>query len=140
MTGSAACWDATLLDLDGHLLQSSRWGDFKRRHGWDAERVRVDAPGGTGLAQVLFKARGPVSYGYIPRGPTLSAANADLAQTLFASIDDVCRRRRALGLIVEPDTALPLLGRYADWGFVRGPAHIQPERTVKVALGPDRSP
>jgi lipid II:glycine glycyltransferase (peptidoglycan interpeptide bridge formation enzyme) len=139
VTDTPACWDTTLLDLNGHLLQSSRWGEFKQRHGWDGERVRVDTPAGTGLAQVLFKTRGPVSYGYVPRGPALSTANADLVQALFAAIDEVCRRRRALGLIVEPDAPLPLHGRYADWGFVRGPAHTQPERTVKVTLGPDEA-
>lgn len=130
-------WDRDLLALDGHLLQTSRWGTFKERHGWHAERVRVRTGAGLGMAQILFKQRGPVSYGYIPRGPALAKTNADLAQTLFDAIDDVCAKHRALGLIVEPDSPLPLLGRYSDWGFVRGPGHIQPERTVKVRLGPD---
>lgn len=137
MTSAATAWDRDLLALDGHLLQTSRWGDLKQRHGWDVERVRVQARAGTGMAQILFKVRGPLSYGYVPRGPALSAADAELAQTLLAAIDDVCSQHRALGLIVEPDSPLPLLGSYSDWGFVRGPAHIQPERTVKVRLGPD---
>lgn len=139
MTDARAAWDRDLLKLNGHLLQSSRWGRLKERHGWSAERIQVCNRAGVGMAQVLFKARGPVSYGYIPRGPALSAANAALAQTLFTAIDDVCRRHRALGLIVEPDRPLPLLGRYSDWGFVRGPAAIQPERTVKVPLGSDEA-
>lgn len=140
MTGEpSSSWDRDLLEAHGHLLQTSRWGSLKRRHGWEAERVRVRTSAGLGLAQVLFKSRGPVSYGYIPRGPVLTAADPALAETLFAAIDDICGRHRALGLIVEPDSPLPLLGRYTDWGFVRGPAHIQPERTVKVRLGSDEA-
>jgi lipid II:glycine glycyltransferase (peptidoglycan interpeptide bridge formation enzyme) len=91
-----------------------------------------------GLAQVLFKTRGAVSYGYMPRGPALSVARANPARTLFTSVDDICRQRRALGLMIEPDRPLPFVGRYSDWGFVRGPAPIQPERTVKVPLGSDQ--
>ena len=130
-------WDRDLLSLGGQLLQTRLWGTFKERHGWHAERVRVRTSAGLGMAQILFKQRGPVSYGYVPRGPAFAAADAELAQTLFDAIDEVCAEHRALGLIVEPDSPLPLLGRYSDWGFVRGPAHIQPERTVKVPLGPD---
>lgn len=130
-------WDRDLLTIGGQLLQTSLWGTFKERHGWHAERVRVRTSAGLGMAQILFKSRGPVSYGYIPRGPAFESANAELAQTLFDAIDGVCADHRALGLIVEPDSPLPLQGRYSDWGFVRGPAHIQPERTVKVPLGSD---
>ena len=137
MTSEPSSWDRDLLEAHGHLLQTSRWGSLKRRHGWKAERVRVRTSAGLGMAQVLFKSRGPVSYGYVPRGPVLTAADPVLAHTLFAAMDDVCGRHHALGLIVEPDCPLPLRGRYSEWGFVRGPAHIQPKRTVKVRLGPD---
>jgi peptidoglycan pentaglycine glycine transferase (the first glycine) len=135
--GVLTSWDRALLDINGHQLQSSRWGEFKRRHGWEVERTNVATAAGVGMAQVLFKARGPVSYAYIPRGPALSTPDAAVAQSLFTAIDRVCDQRRALGLIVEPDRALPFTGRYSDWGFVRGPGHIQPERTVKVRLGSD---
>ncbi|MDQ3411764.1 MAG: aminoacyltransferase [Chloroflexota bacterium] len=130
-------WDFTLLNNDGHLLQSTRWGEFKQRHGWQVEQVTVTTDAGTGLAQLLFKTRGPVSYAYLPRGPALSVPDPTLVQVLFDEIDRTCGHHRALGLIIEPDRSLPLPGRYSDWGFVRGPAPIQPERTVKVQLGAD---
>ena len=127
-------WDAQVAAASGRLLQSWRWGAFKERFGWRVDRVRVQTPSGVGLAQVLFKHRGPVSIGYLPRGPVLSASNPDLAERLFAAVDDVCRRRRAISLIVEPEAPLPFSGRYRSAGFVRGPGPIQPERTVKVPL------
>lgn len=61
----AEVWDSRLKDLDGHLLQSWRWGAFKQRHGWNAHRILVNDPAGTAMAQVLYRFMGPVSLGYI---------------------------------------------------------------------------
>lgn len=116
------------------MLQSWRWGDFKYRHGWEPERVLVDNADGTAMAQVLFRAKGPVSIGYIPRGPVLSGNAEALWRELWRAIDDIGRRRRAIGVIVEPDAPLPLTGTYRDAGMVKGPAPVQPSRTVKVPL------
>ena len=133
-SSAQAAWDAGVLGASGHLLQSWRWGEFKERHGWQVERVRVDDASKTAFAQVLFKHRGPVSLGYIPRGPAFSPPSAALAHHLFSEIDRACRQRRAISVIVEPDVPLPFPGRYRDAGFVGGPAPIQPSRTVKVPL------
>lgn len=130
-------WDCDVAACGGSLLQSWLWGEFKRGTGWAVERVRVERDGKVGLAQVLLRVKGPVSFGYLPRGPLLSAREPDLATALFAEIDRVCRRNRAIGLIVEPESPLPLRGRYKAHGFVRGPAPIQPIRTVKTPLLPD---
>jgi lipid II:glycine glycyltransferase (peptidoglycan interpeptide bridge formation enzyme) len=116
------------------LLQSWTWGEFKRRAGWTVERVRVERDGKIGLAQALIRSKGPVSIGYLPRGPLFSAREPELAAALFAEVDRVCRRHRALGLIVEPESPLPLHGHYRAHGFVRGPTPIQPVRTVKTPL------
>jgi len=129
-------WDAALLVTGGHLLQSWRWGEFKARHGWRVRRLAVDDPGGTALAQVLYRHHGPVSVGYVPRGPAVGDRAANV-MPLFSAIDRESRRQRALTLIVEPDRPLPLTGRYRAASFVRGPAHLQPSRTVKVPLLPD---
>lgn len=94
----------------------------------------MDAAGEVGLAQILFRSRGPISVGYLARGPALSSPDPVLASRLFGAVDEACRRRGALNLIVEPDAALPFSGRLRDVGFVRGPVHIQPGRTVKVPL------
>jgi lipid II:glycine glycyltransferase (peptidoglycan interpeptide bridge formation enzyme) len=121
------------------MLQSWRWGDFKHRHGWEPERVLVESEHGTAMAQVLFRAKGPVSLGYIPRGPVLAGDAEALWPELWRAIDDIARRRRAISVIVEPDAPLPLAGSFFDAGVVKGPAHIQPARTVKVPLLDDEA-
>ncbi len=126
-------WDEGVRALDGHLLQSWRWGTFKSQHGWEVERVQAGNRS-TAMAQILFQRRGPLSIGYIPRGPVFRAGDEDGVRTLFARIDWVCKARRALYLIVEPDHPLPFRGSFKASGFVKGPEHIQPNRTVKVPL------
>src|SRR3954454_15512659 len=113
-------WDSTLGSLGGHFLQSWRWGQFKTRHGWDVERVKVGR-NQIAMAQVLFRKRGPVTVGYIPRGPAFTPGAAEPLQELFKQIDVVCKRRRALYLIVEADRSLPFTGTFKGNGFVRGP-------------------
>ncbi len=130
---TAERWDSSVRARSGHLLQSARWGDFKRRHGWSVERIVSDDTDESPLAQVLFRHRGPASIGYLPRGP-VGVKDATSARHLFRRIDAACRDHRALFLIVEPEQSLPFTGAYRDEGFVRGPAHIQPARTVKVPL------
>jgi lipid II:glycine glycyltransferase (peptidoglycan interpeptide bridge formation enzyme) len=134
-----ACWDGALCALDGHLLQSRRWGEFKSRHGWKTERIAVAGPDGdpAAMAQLLFRRGGPVSVGYVPRGPAFRSGGVEALGELFDQVDRVCRAQRALYLIVESDRSLPFKGRFRQFGFVRGPDHIQPSRTVKVPLVDD---
>jgi lipid II:glycine glycyltransferase (peptidoglycan interpeptide bridge formation enzyme) len=130
---SQAAWNAHLTRLGGHLLQSWQWGEFKRKHGWSVERVAVGDDETKAMAQILFRERGPVSVAYIPRGPALSDSNGPSANHLMERIKAVCKRRRALYIIVEPDgfgEREPL----ARLGFVEAAAHIQPARTVKIPL------
>jgi lipid II:glycine glycyltransferase (peptidoglycan interpeptide bridge formation enzyme) len=133
-------WDRQLLGLRGHLLQSSHWGAFKNRHGWDVEQVAFpDLKQPRAMAQVLFKSRGPVSMGYIPRGPAFQAGDGEAVTELFKMIDQVAKKRRAINLIVEPNGPLPLPGTFKDHGFVRGPHAFQPSRTVMVPLQDDEA-
>lgn len=129
-------WDSALLSIGGHLLQSWRWGEFKSRHGWAVERIAVggQSDAAPALAQILFQERGPYALGYIPRGATIGDGSPQTARQLFFEIDSTCRKRRCISLIVEPESPLPFPGRYKDHGFVRGPEHIQPARTVIVPL------
>ncbi len=130
----AEAWDARLREHGGHLLQSWAWGEFKQRHGWSAERVLVEGKAGTAMAQVLFRQRGPLSVGYIPRGPMFAGDVGALWPELWALMDQVARRRRAISVIVEADAPLGLPGTFRDAGVVAGPGHFQPERTVAVPL------
>ena len=133
-----AAWDEAVLDRSGHMLQSWRWGAFKARFGWSVERVAVETAGGLALAQILFRTRAGVSIGYVPRGPVIAGGDPTAAAELWDAIDRVARRRRALTIIVEPDGALPE-PRSGRRGFVAGPAHGQPSRTVKVDLLDDEA-
>ena len=84
---SAEHWDIQLAEHSGHLLQSWSWGEFKRGQGWAPERVAVSGSSGVGMAQVLFRHRGPLSIGYIPRGPVLAGDCAAVWPQLRAAID-----------------------------------------------------
>lgn len=133
----ADAWDRSLTAMDASLLQSWAWGELKRRHGWSVERVGFDATWGQARAQVLFRSRGPVSLAYVPRGPVLEGDHDRAFRALVTHLDRACRKRRAISLIVEPNGPLGLTGTYRTFGFVRGPAPFQPERTVRVPLLPD---
>jgi len=128
-----AQWDADLDMLGGSLLQSWRWGEIKARHGWEVERVRIEEGGHIGLAQILFRHYGPVSFAYLPRGPVVEDDDATI-EVLLAAIDDACARHRAVTQVIEPDLTTPSLHDGGHSGFMTGPRSIQPERTVKVPL------
>lgn len=132
-------WDRALIVAGGHFLQSWRWGVFKSEFGWSVQRASVRGESGTALAQILFRRRGPVAAGYIPRGPAIPGDDVELARLLLRSVDDISRRERSLYTLVEPDRELPFSGRYKDHGFVAGPDHIQPTRTVRVPLLEDEA-
>lgn len=132
-------WNDALLANGGHLLQSWQWGEFKARHGWRPERVSVHGADGEGYAQVLFRAKGPISIGYIPRGPVMTGTPDKVWPELRAEIDRAARRNRAISVIIEPNQHLGLTGTYRNAGVVRGPAHLQPERTVRMPLDDDET-
>lgn len=86
------------------------------------------------MAQVLFKRQGPISIGYIPRGPAFAEGDGEAITELFKRVDEVAKAHRAIYLIVEPNSPIPLAGTFKQHGFVRGSGHIQPERTVQIPL------
>ena len=133
----SSAWDECLVRAGGHLLQSWAWGELKRASGWDVQRFAVPDGTSNALAQVLFRTKGPVTIAYVPRGPAISGDAKRVFPDLIETIDQVCRERGALGLIVEPDQQLGLEGTYKEAGFVRGRSSLQPSRTVKVPLLPD---
>ncbi len=126
-------WDTAIARLDGDLLQSWRWGAFKQQHGWYARHVQTSDAEGEAMAQVLFRRFGPFSIAYLPRGPVMSDPTSDCSE-LLRGIDELCRRQRAIVLVIEPQRPLPDAWFYRGRGFVRGPASFQTSRTVKVQL------
>ncbi len=133
----ATGWNNAILPHGGHLLQSWEWGAFKQRHGWQPERISVSTAAGEGHAQMLFRRKGPVSLGYIPRGPVIAGDAEQIWPDLLKEIDKAARRQRTITVIIEPNEPLGLSGSFRDAGIVAGPAHLQPGRTVKVPLDDD---
>ena len=129
-------WDAEVLALGGHLLQSSRWGTFKDGFGWTSRRIRSESPSGIALVQVLFKQRGPLSVGYVPRGPIVSLPSPVLLQEAMDAVDDLSRSMRAIFTVIEPEQQAPWTSVPS---LLPGPAAVQPLRTVKVLLDDDDS-
>ncbi|MBI2977187.1 MAG: peptidoglycan bridge formation glycyltransferase FemA/FemB family protein [Chloroflexi bacterium] len=122
---SAFEWDATLSALpNAHLLQSWQWGEFKSRYGWSARRVLWLAADLTGLnrpvrsddkplaaAQILKRTLGPFSILYVPKGPCLDWADADLVSRVLSDLESLARRERAIFIKIDPEvitaTGLP---------------------------------
>src|SRR4051812_35121429 len=119
-------WNKTLQSVNGDLLQSWRWGEFKQRQGWTVERLCGTNRAGTWMTQILFRQAGPVSLAYAPRGPVMSGEHQAVFPEMTAAIDEACRRRRAISLIVEPSERFRLGGTMKQHGFVRWMLPIQP--------------
>jgi lipid II:glycine glycyltransferase (peptidoglycan interpeptide bridge formation enzyme) len=127
-------WDTALQGLGGHLMQSWRWGEFKRHEGWRVERIHVTGDQGTGLAQVLFWPRGPVCTAFIPRGPAISGDSGAVAAALLPELDAACQRHRALSLAIEAGEQTPFNLQPERHGFATVQTRHSPGRTVIVPL------
>ncbi len=132
----ATTWDGAVSALQGHLLQTWTWGEFKSLHGWIPVRLLLaidDEP--RIAAQILFRRVGPFSVAYVPRGPIASDLSVGELAAFTRAVDVECRARRAIAVLIEPETVeLPLrLGRSALW--TSNDVLVQPRRTIKVDVG-----
>lgn len=135
-------WDALVLrDPRGHLLQTWAWGQLKGEFGWVPTRVAVEQDGAlVAGAQVLYRKAGPLSIGYIPKGPVLATTDQDAAQVLWHAVHACSRRMRAIYLKVEAPLAEgdPDAELWAAEGRWRHNSRcIQPRRTIVVDLSAD---
>ena len=127
-------WDRFCTAFDQtHLLQSASWGLFKSYYGWEPGYVSQAECG----AQILFR-KMPLGYtiAYIPKGPV-----GQNWQSLWQEVDALCRQKKAIMLIVEPNLWEPLPAEVtSNWleGFVSDPHTIQPRRTLLVDLRPSK--
>ena len=116
---------------DTHLLQSNAWGDLKSDFGWKVERVQVGESG----AQILFR---PILLGYslayIPKGPL-----GPWIDELLPTLDEICKKRRAFSLKVEPDEEEnpERVRDLLDRGFQPSQHTIQPRTTLVVDIRED---
>ena len=129
------CWDQPIEQLQGSLLQGWRWGELKSRHGWSPVRLLLTADDEPLLAaQILFRRFGPLSVAYVPRGPACVHPHPALPVMLTTALDQICQRRNAAIVFVEPNDAgisLPTCGKL---GWSPSHAMFQPKRTIKVRV------
>jgi len=125
-------------DPGGHLLQTWAWGELKRPYGWTPLRLAVEQEGAwLAGAQVLFRRVGPLSMGYIPKGPVLLQDTPEVTAVLWRGIRAAARRMGAVALKVEPEWRDSDQSRH-DWLRAHGLAPsadcIQPRRTIIIDL------
>ncbi len=124
---------------DAHILQSQQWGRLKQAFGWEPVQILSKPHDGIRIgAQVLFR-KTPL-YGriaYIPKGPPgwpHQFSNRDeLWHKLLAEIDQACKLRQTIFIILEPDAWKDELPNPPD-GFTPGSQGIQPPRTIILDL------
>src|SRR5215218_7946903 len=80
-------WNDALRKLGGQLLQTWQWGEFKADYGWRPERIAVGGNEPRAMAQVLYRHRGLISIGYIPRGPAVVPGDLEATRLLLDAID-----------------------------------------------------
>jgi peptidoglycan pentaglycine glycine transferase (the first glycine) len=130
-------WEDFLVSWpDAHLLQTSAWGELKHGFGWGASHV-LDGQNLLG-AQILFKSMiFGYSIAYIPKGPVgwqMESTGGEAAwQGFLSAVDGICRRRKSVLLLIEPDFWENQLIS-APPGFRPSSQTIQPRRTISVDL------
>jgi lipid II:glycine glycyltransferase (peptidoglycan interpeptide bridge formation enzyme) len=137
---SAAEWSLFLSGHpEAHLLQTTEWGELKAAFGWEAVRLVV----GAGGAQVLFR-RLPLdlSVGYVPRllvPQEFRAPNGQIWDDgrLRRALDAICRERKAVFCMVEPDAWQGEISTTTGPGQAEARNAVQPLRTIQVDLKQD---
>lgn len=135
-------WDRFVTtDPDGHLLQTWAWGELKGAFGWVPVRIAVEQDGAlVAGAQVLYRRFGPLTLGYIPKGPVLATKETEAASALWQAIRERSRPMRAVALKAEPEWRDDVPERHA-WlqghGFRPSASTIQPRRTIIIDLRPE---
>lgn len=133
--GDGDRWDEAVKALDGGVLQSWAWGEWYREGGFLVERVCVDGPEGTGLAQVLIWPHTRPAEAHVPWGPVLQGDGQAVLRELFAALDETCGRHRPLTLVVEPPAPLRLPDLGSEHVFTQATERwCCPGRTAVVPL------
>jgi lipid II:glycine glycyltransferase (peptidoglycan interpeptide bridge formation enzyme) len=89
------------------------------------------------MAQILFKTHGPICIAYLPNGPATGGDHAAAFRDMRREVEPVCRRMRAVSLIVEPGR-LPLEPAVLrSHGLEERARPFQPRKTYSVFVRDD---
>jgi peptidoglycan pentaglycine glycine transferase (the first glycine) len=141
-SGTRAEWDGWLWGSPGggHVLQSYRWGEFKRRLGWRPIRLVLERDGKVvGLGQFLAYNTAPVPgvLLYCTKGPWLPWDDEEAVRTFFEGVRAVAGREGAHTVKIEPEAleqhedVKALLGRI---GFRKARYDLNQKTTLVVDL------
>jgi peptidoglycan pentaglycine glycine transferase (the first glycine) len=133
-------WDNFVINSHcGHLMQSSKWGDYKAALGWKVLRIGIECNGQiVAGAQVLLRPLPllPMMIAYIPKGPIIDPQNQDTVVKLLSAIHRRVRSRRAIFLRIEPnlldDSCIHTF--LMNHGFQRSFKTNQPRCTLVISL------
>ncbi len=136
--GTAAWDDFVRAQLNGHLLQLSRWGELKSQFGWESRIVALSNEQGIQAGALVLLQRLPFGAGrlaYVPMGGY--AGEPALYLRLWRAIR---RETGAAFLKLEPslDSAFAE-GDLLQAGFQRSPQSIQPPTTIIIDISGDDS-
>jgi peptidoglycan pentaglycine glycine transferase (the first glycine) len=105
-------WDQILCqELDGRLLQSWEWGQFKGRFGWKADYLSWKNDQGENLAAALLLKRSVLSrlsILYCPRGPILDWSNESLRSSILSELEKYTKRDGSIFIKIDPDIPIGL--------------------------------
>jgi peptidoglycan pentaglycine glycine transferase (the first glycine) len=116
------------------ILQTAQWGELKSGFGWEPVRIAVENAGAQILFRRLVRRLGNASptIAYIPKGPVGKEWSK-----LIPEVDELCRKRNAVFLKVEPDlweNESPTDQTLQSLHLIQSPHNIQPPRTVVVDI------
>jgi peptidoglycan pentaglycine glycine transferase (the first glycine) len=106
----ATSWNQLLCqELDGRLLQSWEWGQFKERYGWKADYLSWKNDRGEVVAAALLLKRTVLSRFsilYCPRGPILAWSNEELRSTILSELQKHAASEGTIFIKIDPDIVL----------------------------------
>lgn len=134
---SAPEWDAFVARSPlGHLLQSSLWGQFKARYGWEIQRAAITENDEiVAGAQVLLRRTPLGGIAYMPRGPVVDAEQPQWVSLLLRAVQARMKRQGAVFLKMEPN--FPEARWLSELRFRPAAQWIQPLASIIVDLTPD---
>lgn len=103
-------WNQALQQLpNAHVLQSWEWGAFKAKYGWTPTRILwCEGSRPCAAAQILRRRlpRTPFGVLYVPKGPVLDYADAELFGSTLDALEQAARSMRAIFVKIDPDIVI----------------------------------